>query len=247
MNNTSIDYRKQFMLWGTVALILANCFVVGHVLRYFDMANRVAYFLSLAILAWIWLTKRESGWGHFIAAAIWGIITWAVLGGGFFAVAIIALYIALYIMRNNALFTHTGGSPRPHRVHGGWHARSRAVPTTGVIKAYGRVPFLRIPMPWLKYTLDLDNNIFTRDCLLPGPLDRDATRKDFFGRDDDLVLKQVFDWAFSTKLYRLLSGVSCFEFQSKKIGKTNDMFVHWHNVPNKLVRPLRERLIKLSH
>ena len=245
MNNTSIDYRKQFILWGTVALMLANCFVAGYVLRHFDMANRIAYFLSLGVLGWVWLTKRENGWGHLIAALAWAIITWAVLGGGLFAIAIIALYIALYIMRNNALFAHTGHH-RPHRVHGGWCTRSRAIPTSGVIKAFGRIPFLRIPMPWLKYTLDLDRCMLTRDCLFPGPFDKDAIKKDFFGKDDDMALKQIFGWSFTTGPYRHLSGITCFEFQSKKIGRSGEKEFHWHNMPIKIADPLREKLIDLN-
>ena len=240
MNTSKLNLKKQFVLWGTIILVLAQCYTLGFVYRNFTVANIVFYYLLVGSLVAIWGAKLQAGGLHHIIALLWGLVTWAVLGGGFVGVAVVALYIALYIMRTNTISPHRSNSHRRNR------GSSTPVQKTGTLSCYGRFAFTCIPMPWLRYTLDLDRGILTRDCLFPGRLDKDSIKKDSWGKDDDLVLKQVFDWDFSTKLYRRLSGVSCFEFQSKKIGKSGDKRIHWHNLPIKMVAPLREKLIEIN-
>lgn len=234
---SSLNFRKHFVLWGTICIVLAWCYGIGYVIRNQTLPNVIFYVLLGVALATIWAFKLQVGLFHLIVAAIWAAATWAFLGGGILGKGIVIWYIALYIMRTKAISTP------PKKKSSKQQQQPRK---TGRISYYGRFAWTRIPMPWLKYTLDLDKGILTRDCLFPGPLDKDSVKKDFWGKDDDLVLKQVFDWDFSTKLYRRFAGVSCFEFQSKKIGKSGEKRVHWHNLPSKMVEPLREKLIELN-
>ena len=118
---------------------------------------------------------------------------------------------------------------------------------SSIIKMHARIPFLRIPIPWYTYTLNLENNFLTRDPLFAGKEDSepDQQRKHkVFGDDDDLYLGDVFDSKFSSKGYRILSGTMCFSFQSKKVGKTK--YVHWHLMPTYMHKPLRKRLRELK-
>ena len=94
--------------------------------------------------------------------------------------------------------------------------------------------------------MDLDNGLLTRDNFFPEKPDKEDSKRDFLGKDDDLLLSQVFDWSFSTRLYRTLAGTSCFEFQSKKIGKSGDKKNHWHCLPASMTESLRFKLIELN-
>ncbi len=235
MNNTS--KRKLFVLIGIFAVIILQVVAVFAALAKYTPSNVIFYVLV------VYLSMRNlfSQKPHHIAAAMWTICT-AYLLGWFFGIIEVVVYWALYFIKvkNNPAASASTGSGRTRTV------QATVIQTSGTITNFGRIPFLRIPMPWLKYTLDLDNGLLTRDNFFPEKPDKEDSKRDFLGKDDDLLLSQVFDWSFSTRLYRTLAGTSCFEFQSKKIGKSGDKKNHWHCLPASMTESLRFKLIELN-
>lgn len=222
MNTTK---KRNFVIGGILLFIILQFIAVLSALLNYNLLNILFYFITI----YFSIKNLFSPKKHCIIAVIWSILTIYLLGN-FFGGMILITYWGLYVIKKNT-------SPdEPNR--GRENER-------GTIKRFARVPFVRIPIPWVIYTLDLENAILTRDSLFP-ERDKSNGRRDFIGKDDDLPLKQVFDWSFSTKLWRKLAGTSCFEFQSKKIGRSGDKKTHWHNLPNELITPLRSKLIELQ-
>lgn len=228
--STSNTKLRSFILKSIAIVIALQLFAVISAFVTYTPSNVVFYGVT------VYFTMRNlfSERPHHIFAFMWSLLT-AYLLGWFFGAIEVILYWVLYFIKVKYTTHRPSATPA-----------SSATAQSGVIKRYGRIPFVRIPLPWLKYTLDLDLGVLTRDCLFPEKHDKDNTRRDLFGKDDDLLLNQVFDWSFSTKLWRKLAGTSCFEFQSKKIGKSGDKKNHWHCIPASIVNPLRNKLIEVN-
>lgn len=233
MNTTNIKLRNV-VIASTAIVILLQFFAIILAFVKYTPSNVVFYGIT------VYFTMRNlfSQKPHHIFAFMWSLLT-AYLLGWFFGAIEIILYWLLYFIKVKYMPSATPTS--------GATPTSSATVQSGVIKRYGRLPFVRIPLPWLKYTLDLDLGVLTRDCLFPEKRDKDNPKRDLLGKDDDLLLNQVFDWSFSTKLWRKLAGTSCFEFQSKKIGKSGDKKTHWHCLPDSMIKPLRGKLIQVNH
>ena len=182
---------------------------------------------------------------HHICAFMWSLLTTYLLGWFWGAAEVIIYWVSYFIKVKYTPKTSSKSSKKDDE-DSDEDSDEASTDNTEIVK-FGRLPFVRIPLPWLKYTLDLELGVLTRDCLFPEKRDKDNPKRDFLGKDDDLLLNQVFDWSFSTKLWRKLAGTSCFEFQSKKIGKSGDKKTHWHFVPASMIKPLRAKLIKVNN
>lgn len=235
--STSFNNLRRLCGIGIIIIIALQIFAVFSALEKYTPSNIIFY----GVLVYFSMRSLFSDKPHHICAFMWSLLT-AYLLGWFWGGLAVILYWVLYILKVRA--AHKSGQTQHNATR---RTRATAVQTTGVIKRYGRIPLVRIPIIWLKYTLDLDLGVLTRDNLFPEKRDKDDTQKDLLGKDDDLLLKQVFDWSFSTKLWRRLAGTSCFEFQSKKIGRSGDKKKHWHCMPNSMVEPLRAKLIELNN
>lgn len=234
--NTTMNKVRNFLIVGMlIVIVLQVCAVFSALVKY-TPSNVIFY----CIMVYFTMRNLFSEKPHHICAFLWSLLT-AYLLGLFWGALTVILYWVLYFLKVRA--AHTSSQPQRNATQ---RTRATVVQTTGTIKRFGRIPFVRLPIPWLKYTLDLDQGVLTRDNFFPERHDKDDSRHDFLGKDDDLLLKQVFDWSFSTKLWRRVAGTSCFEFQSKKIGRTGDKKKHWHCLPNGMVESLRHKLIEVN-
>lgn len=234
MKTSQMKKRNLLIVSEAIVIVLQLLALIMVWLKY-DAVNVVFYH----VLVYFTMQNLFSQKPHHICASLWSIMTIFVIGW-FFGIVAVTIYWAMYCLK-------VKNSPRSNIPQPQPQPRGTTAQNPGVIKRYGRIPFVRIPLPWLKYTLDLELSVLTRDCLFPEKRDKDNPKRDFLGKDDDLLLNQVFDWSFSTKLWRTLAGTSCFEFQSKKIGKSGDKKTHWHFVPASMIKPLRATLIKVNN
>lgn len=212
-------------------LLIAQIFTVFAAWHRYTLSNAIFYYIAAGMALYGLFGKKS----HVVWATMWSIMTAYVLG--IFGPIVVISYWGLFVIKRKQSVDGFEGEDGSSEFE---------EDDSKVITMYGRLPFLRIPLPWLKYTLDLEHLILTRDNFFPD-WDRDDGRHDLVGKDDDLLLKQVFDWAFSTKLWRLLAGTSCFVFQSKKIGRSGDKRTHWHCIPSELVEDLRRALIEAQN
>lgn len=205
--NTTMNKVRNFLIVGMlIVIVLQVCAVFSALVKY-TPSNVIFY----CIMVYFTMRNLFSEKPHHICAFLWSLLT-AYLLGWFWGALTVILYWVLYFLKVRA--AHTSSQPQRNATQ---RTRATVVQTTGTIKRFGRIPFVRLPIPWLKYTLDLDQGVLTRDNFFPERHDKDDSRHDFLGKDDDLLLKQVFDWSFSTKLWRRVAGTSCFEFQSKRL------------------------------
>ena len=230
--NTS---KRNLVLVSTLTVIILQVVAVISAFVKYTPVNVIFYGLAVYFA----MRNLFSNQPHHIWATMWSVCT-AYLLGWFFGLVEIVVYWILYFIK----VKNSGPAPSSRRTR---PINDQFIQTSGTITCFGRIPFVRIPMPWLKYTLDLDRGLLTRDNFFPDKPDNDDGKRDAFGKDDDLLLKQVFDWSFSTKLYRTVAGTSCFEFQSKKIGKSGDKKNHWHCLPSYMTESLRLKLIELNN
>lgn len=238
MNTTKLREKVKF---AGLMLIILQLLALIIVWTKCDVANSFFYI----ILTYFAMRNLLYEKPHQVCAVLWSMMTLlAVLGLIFGGIAVV-LYWWMYSI--HAKYTTPTTTGHPKAKHGARQTtKTEITQTAGIIQCFGRIPFVRLPIPWLKYTLDLDHGVLTRDNFFPEKHDKDDSRHDFLGKDDDLLLKQVFDWSFSTKLWRRVAGTSCFEFQSKKIGRTGDKKNHWHCLPNGMVESLRHKLIEVN-
>lgn len=227
-----VEYRFVILFFVLVSLEVIALLLSPSWYDHWTIGNMVL-FIIVSCLA----ISQIFGKNHMVGAIIWSILVFGPLRW-FFGTIEVALYWFLFSKRKKSSSTSTSSDNPTDR---------DSVPTSGIITKCGRIPFVRIPIPWLKYSLDLDTNIFTRDTPFAEKASRNKKgHRDFIGKDNDLPLVQVFDWDFSSSFYRMLAGTTCFGFQSKKIGREGDKKIHWHYIPQEFVPILRTRLRKLN-
>ena len=236
MNATNVKKRNLLIGGLLIVLILQICAAFAALAKY-TTDNVIFYYVMVYFTMRNLLSERP----HHICAFLWSLRTTYLIG--MFGVIDVVVYWVLYLLK--VKYTPKSSSKSSKKDEEDSDDASTDNTKTKITK-FGRIPFVRIPLPWLKYTLDLELGVLTRDCLFPEKRDKDDPKRDILGKDDDLLLNQVFDWNFSTKLWRKLAGTSCFEFQSKKIGKSGDKKNHWHYIPASMVSPLRNELIKVN-
>lgn len=240
----TLKLRKVLAILLLIFIPLQVWAAFSALLKY-TTSNIIFYY----VMVYFTMSNLFSERPHHICAFMWSLLT-AYLLGWFWGGMAVLVYWGLYFIKvKYAPKTSSKSSSKSSKKDdedSDEDSDDASTDDTQIVK-FGRIPFVRIPLPWLKYTLDLELGVLTRDCLFPEKRDKDNPKRDLLGKDDDLLLNQVFDWSFSTKPWRILAGTSCFEFQSKKIGKSGDKKNHWHCIPSSMIKPLRAKLIEVNN
>ena len=169
--NTTMNKVRNFLIVGMlIVIVLQVCAVFSALVKYTP-----SYVIFYCIMVYFTMRNLFSEKPHHICAFLWSLLT-AYLLGWFWGALTVILYWVLYFLKVRA--AHTSSQPQRNATQ---RTRATVVQTTGTIKRFGRIPFVRLPIPWLKYTLDLDQGVLTRDNFFPERHDKDDSRHDFLG------------------------------------------------------------------
>lgn len=142
---------------------------------------------------------------HTAWAVIWSLLVLGLLGW-FFGIIEVVLYWYLLSKKKPSSNTSRHSTSRTGTT-------DSSSSTTLPVSVYARVPFLRIPIPWIKYTLT----------------EKYVTRVSWFGKDDPEPFARIENWYISGNATRAITGVSVFGFRSKK--PHSDNYIVWTLMP----------------
>ncbi len=147
--------------------------------------------------------------------SIWWAILWSILIMGplryFFGIIEVILYWILFSKRK---------TPDPQQHSNTTHSEHQTLTSNRV---HACIPILRIPLPWITYSIS----------------DKCITRTSWFGEDDPEPISRIENWNLSGTAVRVITGVSCFRFRSKK--PHADDYVVWKLIPSHFAEMISQR------
>lgn len=193
----------------------------------YDIWNIIFYaIVTFLTLNYFW--TADANRRTIISAIIWTPLTLYLLFKGLGIIGILGLpgVVAYWFyLWNGNLNPSTNTIQNPTHSTDNLSNSVKSTPT--IIRVHARIPVLRIPLPWITYTL----NLKTCTCI---------TRSSWFGKMDPELFSGIKNWYISGDAIRFLTGTSSFGFQSTK--PHSDDYTEWYGLPRKFAETLNRAL-----